>query len=229
MIALTRPVDGQTGPARPDLRRSVRRDLPLLAVIGALTVMVWHQRGRVTVDRSLLHGYQPSRSSAVFRIVRVVTEIGSPAVVIVLALVAAGYIWRTRRSWVASLACIAAPGIAGVTETLAKMIVARPRPITAGLTGESGNGFPSGHATGFAALVIIVALVLPSTARQRRRFVSLALMAGALEAISRVVVGAHYPTDVIAGMALGVLIADVTWIGSSWLAISWLRPSARAA
>ena len=54
-------------------------------------------------------------------------------------------------------------------------------------------------------------------------------MAGALEAISRVVVGAHYPTDVIAGMALGVLIADVTWIGSSWLASSWLRPSARAA
>lgn len=229
MIALTRAPDGQTGPPRPDLRRSISRDLPLLAVIGALTVLVWHHRGRVTIDRSLLHGYQPNRSTAAFRVIRVVTEIGSPAVVIVLALVAAGYIWRTRRSWVESAVCIAAPGIAGATETLAKVIVARPRPITAVLTGESGNGFPSGHATGIAALVIILALVLPSNRRQRRRSVALALVVSALEAISRVVVGAHYPTDVIAGMALGVLIADVTWIGSSWLVIGWFRRSTRVA
>ena len=64
MIALTRAPDGQTGPPRPDLRRSISRDLPLLAVIGALTVLVWHHRGRVTIDRSLLHGYQPNRSTA---------------------------------------------------------------------------------------------------------------------------------------------------------------------
>ena len=229
MITLTRTPSGRTRPPRPDLRRSISRDLPLKTGIGALTVMVWHHRGRVAVDRSLLHGYLPSRSTTAFRVVRVVTEVGSPAVVIAMALVAAGYIWRTRRSWVESAVCIAAPGIAGVTETLAKVIVARPRPITAAFTGESGNGFPSGHATGFAALLIILALVLPSNSRQRRRSVALALVVSALEAISRVVVGAHYPTDVIAGMALGVLIADVTWIASSWLENIGFRRSNRVA
>ena len=86
MITLTRTPSGRTRPPRPDLRRSISRDLPLMTGIGALTVMVWHHRGRVAVDRSLLHGYLPSRSTTAFRVVRVVTEVGSPAVVIAMAL-----------------------------------------------------------------------------------------------------------------------------------------------
>lgn len=52
-----------------------------------------------------------------------------------------------------------------------KVVVARPRPPTAILVGETGNGFPSGHASGFAAF-------------------------------------AHCPTDVLAGVLLGIGIAE---------------------
>ena len=209
---------------RPHLRSS--RQLPprlhafaaraafLGAFVVALTVVVWHHDGPVRLDRSLLDGYVPNRSSLLYRVSRVFTELGSPAAVIAMALFAAAVIWTRRRSWMHAAVCVVAPAAAGITEMSAKLIVARPRPVTASLTGEGGMGFPSGHATGFAALAFILALVVPRNRRSRVGALVGALVLSALMAASRVVVGAHYPTDVIAGMILGGVIADATWLAA---------------
>ena len=192
------------------------RTVGLVAAVLTLSAFVWHHHGAIGIDRWLLHGYVVRRDSAGFHISELLTELGSPGVVVVLGVLLAVFVWTRRRSWPQSLACLVAPGAAGVAETLGKAIVGRQRPPTAVLTGESGVGFPSGHATGFAAFALIAALVLTcDRGRDRRtvRFaVSVAVVASALMAATRVIVGAHYPTDVIAGALLGLVIADTTWM-----------------
>ena len=66
-------------------------------------------------------------------------------------------------------------------------------------------GFPSDHATG--AFAIAVALFL-----RDRVAGGIALVLATLVALSRVIVGAHYPTDVLAGAALGGGVALLLWL-----------------
>lgn len=61
--------------------------------------------------------------------------------------------------------------------------------------------FPSGHSTTAGALAVVILVLAP-------RFRALALVLAGLVAMSRVVVGAHYPSDVVAGLLLG---AGYTW------------------
>jgi undecaprenyl-diphosphatase len=65
-------------------------------------------------------------------------------------------------------------------------------------------GFPSDHATG--SFAIAVALVL-----RHRRGGIVAIVVAALVAVSRVIVGAHYPGDVLAGAVLGSAVALLLW------------------
>ncbi len=88
----------------------------------------------------------------------------------------------------------------------AKGLAGRPRPTTA-LVAASASSFPSGHA--LAATVGVLALgavLLPVTSRSVR---VVAAMVGALIVLAvgfgRVALNVHYPSDVVAGWALGYL------------------------
>jgi undecaprenyl-diphosphatase len=107
-------------------------------------------------------------------------------------------------------AVVAAGLSAGLGLALAQVIsrlVDRPRPFVAHpdtvhlfAKHAADPSFPSDHAT--AAFAIAVALLLRS-----RRWGTLALIAATLLAVTRVAMGIHYPTDVLAGAALGTLSA----------------------
>jgi membrane-associated phospholipid phosphatase len=185
-----------------------------LYVVGfvALAVLNFHRHGASFIDTPLLHSYRAVANSRVFRVANIVTDLGAPGVVVVLGVAAALVSWFRYRSLPWALACVAAPGVAGVGETLLKVLIARQRPATAVLTGEDGNGFPSGHAAGFTALAFVIALAVTAGRGRRSRFwaVAIALAASASMAVTRVLVGAHYPTDVIAGVLLGIGVAELT-------------------
>jgi undecaprenyl-diphosphatase len=94
---------------------------------------------------------------------------------------------------------LAAPGAEG----LLKIVIGRPRPEDASM------GFPSGHATAAAAFfgaVIYLAGSLPSTARVVVRVGAALLIV--LVATARVVLRAHWPSDTVAGIALGLAFAS---------------------
>lgn len=127
---------------------------------------------------------------------------------VVLAAVLAGlWGWRRRREVVA--AGVGALTMFPVVAAL-KVVVQRPRP--AGIPGlwiaspESTPSFPSGHAAGAFALAAMLSLAWP-------RGRALWWTAAVVVAWSRVALGVHYPSDCLAGAAIGVsLVFGTVWI-----------------
>jgi membrane-associated phospholipid phosphatase len=104
-----------------------------------------------------------------------------------------------RRWWIWIGLMLAAPGAEG----LLKIVIGRARPEDASM------GFPSGHATAAAAFfgaVIYLAGSLPTAARILVRIGAALVIV--LVALARVVLRAHWPSDAVAGIALGLGFAS---------------------
>jgi undecaprenyl-diphosphatase len=94
------------------------------------------------------------------------------------------------------------PALAGATSSILKQIFARARPdVAPHLDSISNLSFPSGHATSAIAILLLAALIMP--ARQKTLWIALAgIGAGAIGA-SRVLLGVHWPSDVLGGFLWG--------------------------
>lgn len=94
-----------------------------------------------------------------------------------------------------------------VVAPASKDLLDRPRPEwTEPITVLASTSYPSGHATAAATTAVAVALVV----RHRAVVVGAVLLAVPVAA-SRVYLGAHYPSDVVAGLLLGTLLATTTY------------------
>jgi len=133
----------------------------------------------------------------------------SEALFLLLLFVLFAVVWGRMRT-LARRAAVAAGASAGIALAIGQVlshVVDRPRPFVAhpGLIHlfaphVADPGFPSDHTT--AAFAIATAIVL-----RNRLWGGLALAAATLLGLSRVVIGVHYPLDVLAGAALGSAVA----------------------
>ena len=138
-----------------------------------------------------------------------VTHLGSTGAVIVVAAIVAvvGVLIGPWRHGVIGAAVI---GIAAVGVELVKAVMARARPdILDPIVVEHGFSFPSGHSTlSMTAYGILAVLVMRTRLpRGARAAVVVGLgMLVALIGLSRVWLGVHFPTDVLAGWTTGTLV-----------------------
>jgi membrane-associated phospholipid phosphatase len=150
-------------------------------------------------------------------IARALTRIGI-GVLLIAVLVMAGLVVRARsEGWVrrGGWGPVAIPALAvaigSTLSTLVKSLVQRARPPTDGwLSYVHGSSFPSGHMTASTAGYLALALVVAGRARTAvGRFVAIACGVAMSLAIgwTRVVLGVHWPSDVLAGFLLGTAAA----------------------
>jgi undecaprenyl-diphosphatase len=173
--------------------------------IGALFVMAQHNALLAHYDLSAARWGADNATSTSSRGLRDISLFGGTPIMIAVAVIAACVEFaRTRVREVFLFLFVVVVGQVLLTN-LTKLIVDRPRPAIAQLTGFSGSSFPSGHAATAAATFAAVAFLV---GRGRSQWVK-AIVAGfafgiaTAVATSRVLLGVHWFTDVLAGLALG--------------------------
>lgn len=145
---------------------------------------------------------------------------GGPVLTIVVTLVAAFLI--LKRQWRPAALAVAAVVSGSLAISALKWFFARARPdLVDHLVSVSSKSFPSGHAGNSAIVYLTLAsLVWPVIRETRLRVFVLAsamLLVGAI-GVSRVYLGVHWPSDVLAGWLFGALWAIGWW----WIEARWL-------
>lgn len=196
-----------------------------VGVFEALWFGVVTDSGLALVDPNVVTWAVAHRGTALVTAAQVVTDTGSPTVTITLTvLLVLRWAWqRDRRR-----AALGVVGLAGlvVVDVVSKSLVARPRPpLQFHAVVAQGWSFPSGHAMLSAGTVLLVAwlvrerLVPTMSAVVRTFFASGATVLVIAVGLSRIVLGVHYPGDVLAGWALAILVVaalallDVATVG----------------
>lgn len=134
-----------------------------------------------------------------------VTWLGANAITVPLLGVTGAVIARVRGSWVPIIDVIAVYATAVILHAVVAQLVHRPRPPAVDwLSGASGWAFPSGHTTQALAAIAVVAHLVGSRAARRTRAVvySVAVVGVVLVGSSRVYLGMHWMTDVLAALAM---------------------------
>ncbi len=176
----------------------------------AMYALLWigyaaHWNSVTSADSSVLesmHRYSTANPSRVTAWNVFCTVLGPTAfrlvtvVVIVFSLV--------RRNVRVAMFLVVSVELSGLITEIAKYAASRPRPTTALVTAPS-TSFPSGHALGVMVCVLaLLTIVLPIVRRPLRAWlVALGAVTVVAIGIGRVVLNVHYPSDVLAGWALG--------------------------
>jgi undecaprenyl-diphosphatase len=188
-----------------------------LAAVGSLLLFAWlatevFRKSTVAFDAAVRDGVHAWASPGLTAFFRTVTMFGSHLFLVPLGAVV---IWRLAaagRKRAAIVFLIAAAGGEALDSTL-KVLFRRPRPeVFFGYTAPSTYSFPSGHAMLSACFYGVLAAMITQRLEsrgQRAATWAAAATAAVVIGVSRIYLGVHYPSDVVAGYA-----AAIVWVFS---------------
>ncbi len=144
-----------------------------------------------------------------------VTALGGGTVLTLVSLGVIGFLLAGGRWARAGFVAVAVVGSV-LLNFLLKFEYARPRPeLVAHLVDVTSTSFPSGHAMNSTAVYLTLGVLLARSVQQRRLklyLVGIAALLALLIGASRVYLGVHYPTDVLAGWTAGAAWAALCWL-----------------
>jgi undecaprenyl-diphosphatase len=218
--------------------------MPELSIVTSLLVVaggIWlflgiaeevHERELETIDRQILLLFRdPADPAATVgpawleEAMRDLTALGSVVVLATITLAAAVYLVLAGKRHAALFLLVAIGG--GIVLGFAlKAFFERPRPdLVAHAARVFTASFPSGHSM-MAAVTYLTLGALLARVESRRRLklylIGLAVLVSLAVGISRVYLGVHWPSDVLAGWALGA-----SWAMLCWAVVLWLQRRGR--
>jgi undecaprenyl-diphosphatase len=195
-------------------RRFLIVTLVITALLGVITAS--NPEWLLRIDQPVsewLRGWEGSLSLA-----KVVTHLGSPNLAIAVGLIAVVFLWRRCRASALTLGVLVAAAL--TVDTMLKVIVDRARPPNPAVTTGLGS-LPSGHVIHAVIIFGLVPFLLWILTNRpgvlRLGFVVFAVVV-LLVAWSRVRLGAHWPSDVIASLFIGtsLLLGAEQLLTSTW-------------
>jgi undecaprenyl-diphosphatase len=194
-------------------------------VFGGVAEDVTENNGLARHDLADLRIFTDHRSDALVRTARIVTNFGSVASVLLVAIGVGFLLWWLGLPVVLAAAPAFSLGVAAVLAEIAKQLVDRGRPpVSLRLATETDASFPSGHAANSSAMYLTLGLVIAVFLLRRplARVAIVACSALVIAAVgaSRLELGLHWPTDVLAGWALGTTVALAVTIAVTLMAHS---------
>ena len=190
---------------------------PALAVLGVVAFLLLALLVAVgmspTIDLPIIRAVRAPELHELLGPLRVITELGSTLWAVGVTSVVSLLVALAIGPWRHGVAAAAAITVAALANSLIKLAIARTRPeVLEPIIREAGFSFPSGHASHSAVGYGILAVLVSRTRLPRP--VRLAIVVGLvvlvfLIGLSRVWLGVHYPTDVLAGWIAGGVVVTL--------------------
>jgi len=212
-----------------------RHELATLLAIGSLAAGVWlfaaladevMEGGTRKLDRTLLLALrrpgdlQPLGPLALLNAARDITALGGPSVLTLLTIAVGLFLALDGKKHMALFVC-GSIGSGLLVSTLLKDTFDRPRPdIVPHEVYAASYSFPSGHSM-LSALTYLTLGAILARAHERKLlkayFLLTAVFLTVLIGVTRVYLGVHWPTDVLAGWTAGAVWALLCWLLARWL------------
>ena len=182
--------------------------------------------GTQAFDQKLLLAFRtgpthaPLGPPAVQEAARDITSLGGTAVLTIITIIAAGFLSLDEKKHMALFVCGSVLGGVAASTAL-KDVFQRPRPdLVPYSVYVSGASFPSGHSM-MSAVTYLTLGALLARSHQRKRlkayFLLVAIFLTLAVGVTRVYLGVHWPTDVLAGWTAGSVWALLCWLLARWL------------
>jgi len=166
--------------------------------------------GTGKLDRAVYEALYSGHRPTLVSIATFFTWLGEPTVLIVASVALGLWIWWRGQPRLA-LVVAAITLLARVLNEAQKMWIARLRPdLEQHLVVVKTMSFPSGHSTSSMVFYLTSALALTQGSRWRGLAVAAAIAMSLMVGLSRVMLGVHWPSDVIGGWSFGALWVLVT-------------------
>lgn len=175
--------------------------LPLL-VVGLIAEDLL-EKERFQFEEPLMTWIHAHSGPALTSVAVFLHHFGGPYVMVPVFLGLAAYLWQRKQHHLANFTLIALAG-AAILNAAMKLVFNRARPeLWPRIVTEGGASFPSGHSM-FAAALSTVLVLLAWRTRWRYLALTLGVAYTLLMLYSRMLLGVHYPTDVLAGALSGM-------------------------
>lgn len=193
--------------------------------LGNLAIRATSANAISNMDISMFTLMREMRNAPADEIMIVLTMLGDVVVMAMLSVtIIAWLVWR--KAYRAALAAAIAIAAAKLFEILVKVGIQRPRPIELAYNSADYFSFPSGHATMAAVIFGILAVLVSHSMGRWGRALVYGTCAAAVVAIgySRVYLGAHWLSDVLAGLLFGTVIAAAFGVAIEAIPPRRIRP-----
>jgi undecaprenyl-diphosphatase len=211
---------GQTSQRSSRVRAWARRLLTywtLIAIVSAIALAIFADVGEDVAEKStgpfdnaVRVWFLARQNPTLYKIAAVLTWAGSPTVMVIIAIVAGVWFYRSRGRSKAGV-IVAAPAVGGLLAGGMKLLYGRSRPAGAALFNEQTFSFPSGHAATSAAVMVTLCYVL---AREKIISWPAAILIGGIVplivGLTRLYLDVHWATDVVGGWTVGLLVAAMS-------------------